>query len=168
MPDDPIRKILLAGVRQFVEHAIYIQGVRRIALVGSLTTEKSRPKDADVLVTVGDDINLRSLTALGRKLKGAGQSHSSGADIFLSNTSDRYIGRTCSWRECHPRMACRGHRCGIEPYFCDDLDVVSLDRKLIKNPPIELWPNVIRRVKVPDDVEEYLLGVIEEMVRLKP
>jgi hypothetical protein len=47
MSDDSIRKILLEGMRQFVEHAIYIQGVRRIALVGSLTTEKCRPNDAD-------------------------------------------------------------------------------------------------------------------------
>lgn len=132
MPDHLLRIILLEGVRKFVEQAIHVYDVRRIALVGSLTTEKSRPKDADVLVTVGDEVHLRSLTKLGRKLKGAGQSHGSGADIFLSNTSGHYIGRTCSWRECHPLVACRCQRCGIEPYYCDDLQVVCLDNELVK------------------------------------
>jgi predicted nucleotidyltransferase len=51
---DSIRVFLLSEVLQFVERARSCPGVRRIALVGSLTTAKEDPKDADVLVTVDD------------------------------------------------------------------------------------------------------------------
>jgi hypothetical protein len=65
-----IRDYLLAEVRLFVEYARVCPGVRRIALIGSLTTEKSDPKDADLLVTVDDDADLTPLATAGRKLKG--------------------------------------------------------------------------------------------------
>jgi predicted nucleotidyltransferase len=64
----PIRAFLLAEVRRFVERACTCLGVRRIALVGSLTTDKENPKDADVLITVDDDADLTPLATLGRKL----------------------------------------------------------------------------------------------------
>ena len=137
-----------------------LQGVSRIALVGSLTTPKREPKDADVLVTVYKDVDLAYLAARGRKLKGACQSRSKGADIFLCNVSEEYIGRTCSWKVCHMRAACTGNSCGNGSYLCDDLDIVCLGSRLVKKPPIELWPNMVRRVQVPVDVEEHLLGLL--------
>ena len=48
-----IRAFLLVEVQRFIERACTCPGVRRIALIGSLTTDKENPKDADVLVTVG-------------------------------------------------------------------------------------------------------------------
>ena len=53
-----LRDALLAEVRFFVERARSCPGVRRIALVGSLATDKQNPKDADLLVTVDDDADL--------------------------------------------------------------------------------------------------------------
>lgn len=61
--------------------------MERIALVGSLTTNKSIPKDADVLVTITDEIDLQELATIDRKLKGTGQCMGSGADVFLANHS---------------------------------------------------------------------------------
>ena len=92
----PIRAFLLAEVQRFAERACTCLGVRRIALVGSLTTDKENPKDADVLVTVDDDADLVPLATLGRRLKGHAQSRNKGADIFLADPSGRYIGRICS------------------------------------------------------------------------
>jgi hypothetical protein len=43
----------------------------------------------------------------------------------------------------------------------DDLGAVKLDSALVRSPPIELWPTVVRRVPVPGDVEELLLKVLE-------
>ena len=43
-----------------------LPGVLRIALVGSLTTPKPLPKDADVLVTIEDGLDLAPLAAKGR------------------------------------------------------------------------------------------------------
>ena len=53
-----IRDNLLTEVLRFVERAYVCPGVRRIALVGSLATDKQNPKDADMLVTVDDDADL--------------------------------------------------------------------------------------------------------------
>ena len=161
MTAEPIRTILLREVGNFVRRTRDMPGVHRIALLGSLTTEKRRPKDADVLVTVGEEADLKVLAAVARKLKGAGQSRASGADVFLCNTSGEYVGRTCSWRECHPRIACTGKHCGQGTYVHDDFDVVCLSRDLVEKPPIELWPRVVRRVQVPADVEEQLIQPLE-------
>ena len=42
--------IQLAGA--FVQEAVRVPGVTRVALVGSITTAKPDPKDVDLLVTV--------------------------------------------------------------------------------------------------------------------
>jgi predicted nucleotidyltransferase len=157
--ESTIRTALLSEVRQFVEHARFFPGVRRIALIGSLTTGKTDPKDADVLVTVDDDADLTHLAAAGRRLKGRAQSQNRGADIFLADPSGNYIGRICHWRECYPgkRMSCDARHCGRRPFLHDDLDDVTLDASLIKAPPLELWPKIVRRVELPGDVEARLV-----------
>jgi hypothetical protein len=42
-------------------------------------------------------------------------------------------------------------------FLHDDLAAVTLDGELLARPPIELWPEVVCRGKVPTDVEELLL-----------
>ena len=161
MSNPSLRVALLREVWKFVDRAKDLSGVSRIALIGSLNTTKPRPKDADVLVTVSESMNLASLAAVGRKLKGAGQSIGSGADVFLCDVTGRYIGRTCSYRECHPRVRCRGKSCGIRSYLCDDLDELCLSQELVTQPPVVLWPQVSRWCKVPVDVEKHLLKPLE-------
>jgi predicted nucleotidyltransferase len=157
-----IRGFLLSEVLHFVERARTCSGVRRIALIGSLARDKDNPKDADVLVTVDDEADLTSLAAAGRRLKGRAQSQNKGADIFLANSSGRYIGRTCHWRECYPgiRASCDARHCGRRAFLHDDLDAVTLDADLIKAPPLELWPTIVRRVELPHDVETHLIEPI--------
>ena len=154
-----IRAVLLSEVLEFVGRARNCPGVTRISLVGSLTTEKPNPKDADVLVIVDDEADLTVLAAAGRRLKGRAQSHNAGADIFLANPSGKYIGRTCHWRECWfgKRVSCDAQHCGRRHFLHDDLGVIKLDSAIVKNPPIDLWPMIVRRVQVPADVEEVLL-----------
>src|SRR5262245_28206783 len=154
-----IRAFLLAEVLHFVERARICPGVRRIALVGSLASDKEDPKDADVLVTIDDDADLTALATAGRKLKGRAQSRNKGADIFLADPSGHYIGRTCHWRECYPgiRASCHARNCGHRAFLHDDLGVVMLDAALIKEPPLELWPAVVRRGQLPRDVETQLV-----------
>jgi hypothetical protein len=159
----PVRAFLLSEVLDFVRRARKCAGVRRITLVGSLATDKRDPKDADVLVTVDDDADLTTLAAAGRRLKGRAQSQNKGADIFLANPSGNYIGRTCHWRDCRPgiRMSCDAGHCGRRAFLHDDLGTVKLDSALVRSPPIELWPTVVRRVPVPGDVEKLLLMALE-------
>ncbi len=161
--DLSVRAFLLTEVLRFVERARTCPGVRRIALVGSLAREENSPKDADVLVIVDEDADLAPLATAGRRLKGRAQSRNKGADIFLADPSGNYIGRTCHWRECSPgiRAACDARHCGRRPFLHDDLDDVTLDAVLVKAPPVELWPKVVRRVHVPGDVEAELLGPLE-------
>jgi len=161
-----IRAFLLSEVLEFVSRARNCPGVTRISLIGSLTASKPNPKDADVLVTVDDEADLTGLAAAGRRLQGRAQSQNRGADIFLANPSGRYIGRTCHWRECRfgKRMSCDAQHCGRRHFLHDDLDVIKLDSMLVKNPPIDLWPTVVRRVQVPGDVEDLLLKELEVRV----
>ena len=49
----------------------------------------------------------------------------------------------------------------LRDHLNDDLDVVTLSAALIAAPPVELWPEVIRRVPVPPDVESILLAELE-------
>ena len=104
-----------------------------------------------MLVTVDDDADLTPLATLGRRLKGHAQSRNKGADIFLADPSGKYIGRICSWRECYPgkRMSCDARHCGRRAFLHDDLDDVTLDASLIKTPPLELWPEIVRQIELP-------------------
>lgn len=156
----PIRAHLLAGALLFVQAAGKLSGVSRIALLGSLTTEKANPKDIDLLVTMADDADLSQLAALGRKLKGHAQGRNTGVDVFLANPQGTYIGRTCQWKVCRPgmRMSCDAFTCGIRPYLHDDFDAIVLKPALIAHPPIVLWPQVRTAVTPPADVERLLLA----------
>ena len=101
----PLREFLLSEVLRFVRTASTIARATRIALLGSLATMKPNPKDADVLVSVTDDVDLARLATAGQTLKRRAQTRNRGADIFLAD-SEGYIGRVCHWRECWPRRAC--------------------------------------------------------------
>jgi len=75
--------LLFAEVLAFVRTASRLPGIKRLALIGSLTTEKADPKDADLLVTFTDAADLAPHAALGRKLQGHAQSMNKGGDGFL-------------------------------------------------------------------------------------
>ena len=152
------RAPLLQAVLHFVQDARMCQGVLRMALIGSLATAKPLPKDADVLVSIEDGLDLGPLASAARRLKGTAQQINLGADIFLATVEGRYVGRICHYRECHPRVACRAQQCGRRPHLNDDLQVVTLAYALIASPPLELWPEIRRRTPIPGDVEKLLLA----------
>ena len=112
-----VRAQLLAYLPWFVQNAAKLDGVRRIALLGSITTDKKDPKDIDFLLTVRDDADLEPLARLGRKLKGRTQQFGHGAGIFLADPQGKYIGRTCQWQECRAgiRLSCDALNCGRAP-----------------------------------------------------
>jgi hypothetical protein len=156
------RPFLLRAVLAFVRDARSCPGVLRIALLGSLVTAKTVPKDADVLVTIGSNTNLDLLARAGRRLKGTAQTINLGADVFLAEESGTYIGRICHYRECWRRVACRALNCGRRDHINDDLQIVTLAANLIAAPPVELWPVLIRRERVPPDVAQVLLAELEK------
>lgn len=80
---DAPRPVLLAAVLQFACAIRRLAEVRRLALIGSLTTAKAVPKDADLLVVIDHDAEPEALARAGRRLKGAAQKINLGADIFL-------------------------------------------------------------------------------------
>ena len=153
-----LRVFLLKEVKKFVASASKVSGVLRIAMIGSLVTAKENPKDADVLVTVDNEFDIDELAKIGRRLKGSGQTRNSGADIFLCNKEGEYLGRTCSFKECHPRARCLGRQCIFSTRICDDFNEVQLEYDQINNPPLTLWPEIIRKGPLPADVEEILIG----------
>jgi len=154
------RSQLISAALDFAGQFAGMDGVLRVALVGSLTTEKRHPKDADLLLTIEESVDMEKLAELGRKLKGRLQSINSGADIFLADTTDNYLGRTCRWKDCRPgiRMSCKALNCGRVPYLYDDLQIINLPKKLIVDPPVVLSPMLIVRSNLPSD----LLTKLEE------
>jgi len=140
-----------------------LPGVTRIALLGSLTTAKPAPKDADLLVTVTDEADLAPLAALGRKLQGHAQSLNRGADVFLADPAGHYLGRLCPWKDCRPglRRSCDALHCGRRAYLHDDLATIALPQSLTAAPPVELWPAVVVHVPIPADLEQALAGLCE-------
>lgn len=158
---EPRRPLLLA-VHAFVLAARACPGVRRISLLGSILTTKAIPKDVDVLVTIDPAMELTRLAGCGRRLMGQAQTINLGADIFLGDTTGRYLGRICHYRECHPRVLCHAQHCGHRDHLNDDLHIVTLSQELIALPPVDLWPKVIRRLSVPADVEEALLNTLDQ------
>ena len=78
---EAVRDWLLKESVRFVHEAQRVPGVRRIALLGSITTPKPVPKDIDFLVTVTDSCDLAVLAVRSRGLKGRLQAHNLTADI---------------------------------------------------------------------------------------
>lgn len=150
-----IREFLLAEAMRFIRAARELDGVTRIAFVGSILTDKPDPKDIDLLVTITDTVDVRTLARLGRRLKGTAQTRNHGADIFLASPNHRYLGRTCSYRECHPRSACQGTRCD-GGFVNTDLHIVELATTLVARPGLIVWPRFEAHVPPPADVEDAL------------
>jgi predicted nucleotidyltransferase len=166
-----IRTKLLEEVRTFTEKAQHIEGVLRIALIGSLTCNKTNPKDADLLVTVADDMDLGPLAKLSRKLNGHVQSHNRNAEVFLCNPGMDYIGRICYWKDCGPgiRMSCDALNYGARHYLHDDLSSVKLDRALLLKPPVVIWPEKELNDCVPVDVAYILFEsvILNRKIRIQ-
>lgn len=161
-PPLPDKRVdLLRAVLAFVRDARALSGVRRIALLGSLTTSKAIPKDVDLLVVVDDSMNLDKLARLKRRLLGATlqTGDSCGADVFLCNPQGDYLGRVCSWKQCAPgiRKSCQAQHCGRREYLSDDLQDVCLGSSVVAEPPLELWPKLVARVELPGDVIDELM-----------
>jgi len=161
-PPPSLRTRLIDAARTFVVAASKLDGVRGISLVGSIVTDKPEPKDIDLLVRVADDLDLSVLARLGRQLKGACQQFNHSADVFLCDEAGTYLGRTCKWRRCQPgiRVSCEALHCGRRQYLYDDLGVIRLAPSLVAAPPVELFPAIVRRRKLPRDVE-WLIGEVE-------
>lgn len=152
-----MRAQLLFHLPWFVSAVTKLSGIRRVSLLGSITTNKPNPKDIDFLVEVEDETDLAPLARLGRKLQGRAQQMNRGADIFLTNPQGHYIGRTCHWKDCRPgiRMSCDALNCGRRHFLHDDLDTITLSDETVQS-ALELWPTLERRTGLPDDLESVL------------
>jgi hypothetical protein len=58
------------------------------------------------------------------------------------------------------RLSCDALHCGLRPFLHDDLATIQLDRALIAAPPLDIWPTVVIRTALPDDV---LQGLVEPL-----
>ncbi len=156
--DENVRAFLIAEAFRFIERIIGIPGVERIAILGSILSSNAQPKDVDLLVTVDDEADLTVLAKSSRRLKGMAQSKNRGADVFLANSAGQYIGRICHWSRCAPqfRATCDARSCGVREYLHDDFDDIKLDARLVKEPPLEIWPSVVARQSVASDLKPFL------------
>ena len=161
---DP-RPHLLKAVLAFVRAARSTPGVLRIALLGSLATDKPVPKDADVLVTIDAAMDLGPLARLGRRLQGTAQTINLGADIFLARRRGALPGPHLPL----PRvLATRGLQgAELRPAQAPQRrsPVVTLSPALISAPPIDLWPRIVARCAVPADTQALLVAKLDHEPR---
>ncbi len=153
------RGALLLAAAAFVEKARGFEEVLQVALIGSLATKKTNPKDLDLMVSVAPESDLKRLAKLGRQTQGRVQRGGLGVDIFLVENG-KYIGRTCSYREPNPRMLCTQRRlsCDLDRCFlCHTSESLTLKNDVVEDPPIILHPAYSARVEVPDDVKRLLV-----------
>jgi hypothetical protein len=152
------RSELLTAAARFVRAVVAVPGVRRVSLLGSIMTAKPDPKDIDLLLTISDDADVAAIALYARRLQGQAQQCNRGADVFLANEQDVYLGRTCRWRDCRPgiRASCDALHCGTRPHLHDDFSQIRLASSVVTAPPVTLWPGLIRRVPVPVDVERMI------------
>ena len=168
------RPKMIEGAFWFVQQASQLNGISRIALIGSLATEKEEPKDVDMLVTIIDAVdmevlavNMETLATLGRKFAGRLQQINRGAEVFLADSQGNYLGRTCPWKVCggvHYNGAgvhydCNGQQCGSR--IRADFSTIRLKKSIIRKPPLVLWPNVVALAPVPKDVQ---VGLVEKVL----
>ncbi|MBN2285943.1 MAG: hypothetical protein JXI43_05805 [Tissierellales bacterium] len=158
------RTKLLEELALFLFNTVTISGITRIALIGSLCTNKSNPKDIDVLINIEDSADLSPLAKQIRGLNGRVQTFNHNAEVFLANTQGKYLGRICHWKDCRPgiRLSCDALNCGARKYLHDDLKTITLTKELVLYPPLELWPNIIARTSIPVDVEKIIIDPLRE------
>ncbi|MHB8871951.1 MAG: hypothetical protein ACYC5G_05860 [Candidatus Doudnabacteria bacterium] len=156
------RQNLIKLVLDFVISCKEIDGVDRISIIGSLIYSKVKPKDVDLLITISDALDLTHLAKISRRLQGKSGELTGGADIFLANRNNEYLGRICIWKDCRPgvRMSCDAQNCGMRKYLHDDLGVIKIAKEVVEKPSLILYPNLVRNTLVPEDVEEELIKKI--------
>ncbi len=165
-----VRPHLLEGVLMFVREAARLEGVERIALFGSLATDAPSPEDADVLVSIRDDVPLSPLARVARRLNAHTMHLGRAGKVFLADPQGQYLGRTCPWKQCEPNLHfdCLALHCGQRQYLYDDLNNITLAASTIQTPPLELWPAVRVRETAPEDVEQFLLAPLRVDGSAKP
>lgn len=161
----PSRALLLAATLEAVRAVTRVSGVTHVALIGSLTTPKAEPKDADLLVRIADDCDLVSLAKVAHRFQRRTRDFSRWGEIFLSTRQYVYLGRICPSDLCglETRIDCGAMNCGRCPHLHDDLRALSLPSALLAEPPVELWPEIRVNAEIPRDVQMVLLlPLIEE------
>jgi len=62
-------------------------------------------------------------------------------------------------------MRCDALHCGQRHYLHDDLKAIKLAPGVLAAPPLEVWPQVVARVPIPQDIEQ---GLLIPMTNEKP
>ncbi|MFB3902207.1 MAG: hypothetical protein ACE15E_02035 [Acidobacteriota bacterium] len=156
------RGALLHAGRVFLGLAARLEEVQQTALIGSMTTEKKKPKDIDFLVTVKPRTDLRRLAKAARRLSGEIARGRLGSDVFVVEEGD-YLGRTCRFTDPWQRRQCLVNRlacCTERKFLCDTSSNFRLAPELIADPPIVLFPEFRARVPVPKDVTAMLCRLL--------
>jgi predicted nucleotidyltransferase len=150
------RSVLLGAAKWLVDAVVNCHEIKKVALCGSICTNKEHPKDLDVLIYLKSDADIKPVAALKRKLQGQISRGRLGADVFLIE-DDKYIGRACYYKEPWCRVVCSnaGLRCDLKRlHLCDTSRTVTLKQELVDNPPVTIFPEFSTIVQLPQDLKE--------------
>ena len=150
------RSVILDCAQWFVGEIKKLDGIKRVALIGSICTDKKNPRDIDILITIHEGTDIKRIATLKRKLQGRIQRGSLGADVFLVENG-QYIGRPCQYKEPWVRVVCASDKnvCSLgRPFLCDTSQNFQLSKDVVDNPPIILWPEARADIEIPCDIKE--------------
>ena len=106
-----VRDSLLEAALWFVQAAARLSGVQRIALIGSIMSDRQHPKDIDLMVYIADDADLHPWQRW-RAGSGVGSRARTGAPTCSWQTSDAttWVG-SAPGRSAGPGFAPHAMRC---------------------------------------------------------
>lgn len=89
------RTQLLELAKDYILLAKTIDGVNQISLIGSLLTNKKKPKDIDILCCIEDSLDLKDFAKISRRLQGKAGSIGVGLIFFyltiIMNILEEYV-----------------------------------------------------------------------------
>ena len=161
------RESLLYALNWFLDEVKQFKEVRQVALIGSICTNKPNPKDIDLLISIKPKTDLKKLATLRRKTQGRIGQGLLGTDMFIVEDG-RYLGRLCRYREPWPRVVCCNDNLICDRtrnYLCNTSNNFSIDKSIINNPPITIYPKFSTTIEIPNDVGKVLHPYISQTAK---
>ena len=123
------RQNLIKLVLEFILSCKNIESIQRIANIGSLISNKIKPKDVDLLLNISEDMDLTHLAKISRTLQGKSGGLIGGADVNahdkekIGETPLGLVAANCSYKMAELFIAA-----GADPTIPGWMKITALDR----------------------------------------
>lgn len=103
------------AAQNFANKAKNLSSVQEVILCGSMASDDPYPQDIDLAVVLSGLYELPQLARFCRQMSSVTHAW----EVFVFNTSRKYLGRICHKRECPGQRYCDAPDCGKTPHLCN-------------------------------------------------